>query len=74
MGRATIHEDVRRMRFSSLLDRQALGEISQEQPAGMPGVHVRTLQRWSARYTADGDDGLADRRCGKVSPKPAAAR
>jgi transposase len=73
MGTATIHEGVRRMRFSSLLERQERGEITQEEAAGMLGVHVRTFQRWSERFTAEGDDGLCDRRCGKVSPKRAPA-
>ena len=39
----------------------------------MLGVHVRTFQRWSERFTAEGEDGLQDRRCGKVSPKRAPA-
>ena len=73
MSTATIHEGVRRMRFSSLLDRQERGEITQEEAAGMLGVHVRTFQRWSERFTAEGEDGLQDRRCGKVSPKRAPA-
>lgn len=73
MSRATIHEGVRRMRFSSLLDRQERGEITQEEAAEMLGVHVRTFQRWSGRYSAEGVDGLDDRRCGKVSPKRAPA-
>ena len=50
MDTASIHEGVRRMRFSSLLDRQERGEITQEEAAGMLGVHVRTFQRWAARY------------------------
>ena len=50
MGTASIHEGVRRMRFSSLLDRQERGEITQEEAAEMLGVHVRTFQRWVARY------------------------
>jgi transposase len=48
MGTASIHEGVRRMRFSSLLDRQERGAITQEEAAEMLGVHVRTLQRWAA--------------------------
>ena len=71
MSEATIHEGVRRMRFSSLLDRQERGLITQEEAAAMLGVHVRTFQRWSERFTAEGDDGLSDRRLGKVSPKRA---
>jgi hypothetical protein len=37
MGTASIHEGVGRMRFSSLLDRQERGEITQEEAAEMRG-------------------------------------
>ena len=40
MGTASIHEGVRRMRFSSLLDRQERGEITQEEAAEMLGVYA----------------------------------
>src|SRR6201995_5798785 len=71
MGTASIHEGVRRMRFSSLLDRQEPGEISQEEAAEMLGVHVRTFQGWSVRYEDEGEAGLADRREGRRSPRRA---
>jgi transposase len=71
MGTASIHEGVRRMRFSSLLDRQDRGEITQEEEAEMLGVHVRTFQRWAARYEEEGEAGLADRRLGGASPRRA---
>jgi transposase len=59
------------MRFSSLLDQQDRGEITQEEAAEMLGVHVRTFQRWAERYEEDGEAGLADRRLGRPSPKRA---
>jgi hypothetical protein len=37
----------------------------------MLGVHVRTFQRWAARYEDDGEAGLADRRVGRRSPRRA---
>ena len=58
MGTASIHEGVRRMRFSSLLDRQERGEITQEEAAEMLGVHVRTFQRWAGRYEDEGKRDL----------------
>jgi transposase len=73
MGTASIHEGVRRMRFWSLLDRQERGEITQEEAAELLGVHVRTFQRWAARYEEEGEAGLADRRLGRPSPKRAPA-
>jgi transposase len=54
MGTASIHEGVRRMRASTLLDRQERGEITQEGAAEMLGVHVRSFQRWAARYEDEG--------------------
>jgi len=71
MGTASIHEGVRRMRFSSLLDRTEAKELTQEAAAEMLGINVRTFQRWAVRYEAEGDDGLVDRRMGRPSPKRA---
>jgi transposase len=71
MGTASIHEGVRRMRFSSLLERHERGEITQEAAAELLGVHVRTLQRWAGRFEEEGEAGLADRRLGRPSPKRA---
>jgi transposase len=71
MGTASIHEGVRRMRFSSLLERTEAKELTQEIASEMLGISVRTFQRWAGRYEAEGDDGLADRRMGRRSPKRA---
>jgi len=71
MGTASIHEGVRRMRFSGLLDRHERGEITQEEAAELLGVHVRTFQRWAGRYEDEGEAGLADRRLGRPSPRRA---
>ena len=73
MGTAIIHEGVRRMRFSSLLDRQERGGLTQDEAAEILGMSVRTFQRWRDRYVADGDGGLADRRRDRPSPKRAPA-
>jgi transposase len=71
MGTASIHEGARRMRFSGLLDRQLRGEITQDEAAEVLGISVRTFQRWSGRFTSEGEAGLADRRLGRPSPKRA---
>jgi transposase len=71
MGTASIHEGVRRMRFSSLLERTEAKELTQEAASEMLGINVRTFQRWADRYTAEGEDGLVDRRLGGRSPKRA---
>ena len=71
MGTASIHEGVRRMRFSSLLERTEAKELTQEAAAEMLGMSVRTFQRWASRHEEDGEAGLADRRMGRPSPKRA---
>src|SRR5436190_21261587 len=71
MGTASIHEGVRRMRFSDLLDRTEAKELTQEAAAELLGINVRTFQRWAERFEAEGDDGLVDRRLGRRSPRRA---
>ena len=69
MGTASIHEGVRRMRFSNLLDRTETKELTQEAASELLGVSVRTFQRWAERFEAEGDDGLVDRRMGRRSER-----
>jgi transposase len=71
MNRAAFHEGVRRMRFSSLLDRHKGGELTQVEAAEMLGIHERTFRRWQVRFEADGESGLADLRLGRPSPRRA---
>src|SRR3981189_3508739 len=71
MGTASIHEGVRRMRFSDLLDRTEAKELTQAAASEILGINVRTFQRWADRFEAEGDDGLVDRRMGRRSPKRA---
>jgi transposase len=59
------------MRFSSLLDRTEAKELTQEAASEILGINVRTFQRWTERFEAEGDDGLIDRRMGRRSPKRA---
>jgi transposase len=59
------------MRFANLLDRQERGEITQDDAAEMLGISIRTFQRWSDRFSTEGEAGLADRRLGRASPKRA---
>jgi len=73
MGRARVHEGVRRVRFESLVGRWEGGEIGQAEAAAMLGVSVRTFQRWCERFEEAGADGLADRRLGRPSPRRAPA-
>src|ERR1700738_394935 len=70
MGTASIHEGVRRMRFSSLLDRTEAKGLTAA-ASEILGINVRTFQRWAERYEAEGDDGLVDRRMGRRSSRRA---
>src|SRR5881398_1201540 len=71
MGTASIHEGVRRMRFSDLLDRTEAKKLTQEAASELLGINVRTFQRWAERFEAEGDDGLVDLRLGRRSPRRA---
>src|SRR6266699_994407 len=71
MGTASIHEGVRRLRVSDLLDRTEAKKLTQDAASELLGISVRTFQRWAERYEAEGDDGLVDRRMGRRSPRRA---
>jgi len=62
MNRAAFHEGLRRMRFSSILDRHTGGHITQAEAAEMLGIGERTFRRWRDRFDDEGEAGLADRR------------
>ncbi len=68
MDVARIREGIRKMRFSTILDRWDAGEVTQEMAAELLGMSVRSFQRWRERYEAEGEAGLVDRR-GGPSPK-----
>ena len=70
MDTARIREGIRKMRFSTILDRWDSGEMTQETAAELLGMSVRSFQRWRERYEADGEAGLVDRR-GGPSPRRA---
>ena len=56
------------MRFSTILDRGDLGEMTQETAAELSGMSVRSFQRWRERYEVVREAGLVDRR-GSPSPR-----
>jgi transposase len=64
-------QEVRLMRFETLLDRHERGELSQVEAAEHLGVGERTFRRWRDRYVEDGREGLFDRRMGRPSGKRA---
>src|SRR5271168_2326633 len=69
MGWTEALQDVRMVKFLSILSRYAAAEFSQEEAAELLGVGERTFRRWRQRYEEDGEAGLLDRRLGKASGK-----
>ena len=65
MDVARIREGIRKMRFSTILDRWDAGEVTQETAAELLGMSVRSFQRWRERYEAEGEAGLVDRAAGR---------
>ena len=62
MDRARLHEGIRRMRFTDVLDRSERSELRQMEAAELLGISERTFRRWRDRYRDSGQEGLADRR------------
>jgi transposase len=67
MDRARIHEGIRRMRFSDVLDRTERSGLSQIEAAELLGISERTFRRWRDRHREEGPSGLSDRR---LEPSP----
>jgi transposase len=73
MGRAEVLQEVRKMRFEEILSGHRAGRLSAFEAAQCLGCSERTFRRRRARFEAEGDDGLLDRRIGKISPHRIAA-
>ena len=69
MTRATVLQEVRRMRFEELYERRQRRELTLAEAGEMLGVTERTFRRWSDRYEADGAAGWEDRRLGRASAR-----
>ncbi len=67
MDRARIHEGIRRMRFSDVLERTERSGLSQMEAAELLGISERTFRRWRVRHRDDGAAGLSDLR---LAPSP----
>lgn len=65
---AQLHE-VAAMRFLEANGRFHRGELSCEQAAELIGVSVSTFYRKRRRFAEEGEEGLVDRRVGKISAK-----
>lgn len=71
MGRTRVRQEIRRMLFEEFYRRQRTGSLTQQEAAELLGVDVRTVRRWTRRYEAQGAEGLADKRLGRLSARRA---
>ncbi|MFN0192907.1 MAG: ISNCY family transposase [Aestuariivirga sp.] len=53
--------------YLDILSKWTHGRLSQMEAAEILGVSERTFRRYARRFEADGEDGLIDRRAGRVS-------
>lgn len=72
MGRSTVLQEIRLMRFEDVYGRYRQGRLSCEEAADVLGVCLSTFGRRRRRYEAEGAEGLYDRRLGRVSGRRAA--
>lgn len=65
-------QGIRRMLgFSSTYESYASGKLTCDEAGSLLGMSERSFRRWKARYEAEGEAGLADKRVGKASPRKA---
>ena len=69
MTRASVLQEVSRMRCAELYERRQRRDLTMADAAEMLGITERTFRRWSARYDTEGADGLQDRRLGRASAR-----
>jgi len=69
MRRTEALQGVRMMKFLDVFSRYEASQLSQLEAAELLGMGERTFRRWCCRFEEEGDDGLLDRRLGKVSGK-----
>lgn len=67
MKPAEVLQEIRKMRFESIYQQRSERGLTIEQAADLLGIHERTFRRWVKRYEAEGAQGLADIRLGKLA-------
>ena len=71
MGRTSVLQEVRVMRFEDVYGRYQAGRLSCEDAADVLGMSVSSFFRWRRRVDAHGLAGLADSRIGRASARRA---
>jgi hypothetical protein len=72
MRRARVLWEAYVTRFEDALERYERGRLTAEEAGELLGMSGRHFRRQCVRYAAEGEDGLRDRRLGRVSPRRAA--
>ena len=65
MGRATVLQEVRIMRFEEIYGRFDKGRLRCEEAADLLGMSLSSFRRRRRRFEDEGLEGLVDRRLGK---------
>ena len=68
---ASLLEERRKMLFEDVHSVWTERRLTREEAARLLGASARTFRRWSARYEADGIEGLRDRRLSRASHRAA---
>lgn len=71
MRRSEVLQEVRKMKFEEAYNQYRSRRLSCEDAADLLGTSVSTFYRYRRRYEEDGEEGLADRRIGKLSTRRA---
>ena len=71
MGRASVLQEIRTMRFEEVYDRWGEHRLTQQEAAELLNVGERQFRRQCRRYEDEGIEGLIDLRLGQVSSKRA---
>jgi len=71
LGRASVLQEIRTMRFEEVYDRWSEHRLTQQEAAELLNVGERQFRRQCRRYEDEGIEGLIDLRLGQVSSKRA---
>jgi hypothetical protein len=67
LGRASVLQEIRTMRFEEVYDRWSEHRLTQQEAAELLNVGERQFRRQCRRYEDEGIEGLIDLRLGQVS-------
>ena len=67
MRRTEQRQGLRMLKLRDVLSRWEAAELSQMEAAELLGMSERTFRRWTRRFEEEGEDGLLDRRLGRLS-------